>query len=165
MLRGLLFSCWRLYIKKAWDRTCCPSHSSRLWYCPSQLNEQTCRASRRIWYVNSQCLRIVSLLTRITHSHWHLLFASFLTEIEIFQISECQERASSKRFPKCLCRIPPALPTTGLCSGGRHGKFKNIFLFLQNNRLNFIELTPGDWDFLDDFALRWAGADFLMYFL
>ena len=99
-----------------------------------------------------------------SYSHWHLLFATFLTEIEIFQVSSCQERASSKRFPKCLCRIPPALPTTGLCSGGRHGKFKNIFLFLQNNRLNFIELTPGDWDFLDCFALRWDGADFFDVF-
>ena len=33
----------------------------------------------------------------------HLLFATSLTVIfEIFQVSERQERASSKRFPKCL---------------------------------------------------------------
>lgn len=47
--------------------------------------------------------------------------------IEIFQISVCQERASSKRFPLCLCQgqraeaiiaDPPALPVTGLLRCG-----------------------------------------------
>ena len=33
----------------------------------------------------------------------HLLFAAFLTVIEIYQISVCQERASSKRFQN-VCR-------------------------------------------------------------
>ena len=52
----------------------------------------------------------------------HLPFATFLTVIEIFQVSDSQERAPSKRFLKCLCRAkrsaitadPPALPMTGL---------------------------------------------------
>ncbi len=34
----------------------------------------------------------------------HLPFAAFLTVIEVFQVSTSQERASSKRFPLCLCR-------------------------------------------------------------
>ena len=35
------------FIKKKREiRTICSSHFQRLWYCPSLLNEQTCRASR-----------------------------------------------------------------------------------------------------------------------
>ena len=41
-----------------------------------------------------------------SYSLWHLLFATFLTEIEVFQVSSCQERASSKRFPKMSLSKP-----------------------------------------------------------
>ena len=46
----------------------------------------------------------------------HLLFASFLTKIEICEISDCQERASSKRFS--LCMHPAARTPTGLLRCG-----------------------------------------------
>ena len=42
-----------------------------------------------------------------SYSLWHLLFATFLTPIiEIFQVSDSQERASSKRFPKMSLSKP-----------------------------------------------------------
>lgn len=55
---------------------------------------------------------------------------------EIFQISVCQERASSKRFSLCnglriasrCLPYPPATPRPGLPQDGRHRK-NNKFLF------------------------------------
>ncbi len=88
--------------KKRESRTCCPFHNRRLWYCPSSLNEQTCRSLTQ----NMPCVRIHGALAQesdgIVHIHIsHLPFAAFLTKIEIYQISDCQERASSKRFSSC----------------------------------------------------------------
>lgn len=89
--------------KKRESRTCCSSHFQRLWYCPSLLNEQTCRSLTQ----NMLCAPYPTLSRRIrteyTYPLRHLLFATFLTEIEIYQISESQERASSKRF-SYVCR-------------------------------------------------------------
>ncbi|MCM1020773.1 MAG: hypothetical protein NC343_01415 [Muribaculum sp.] len=54
---------------------------------------------------------LVSRKAEFTYPLRHLLFATFLTPIEVFQISNRQERAPSKRFPLCLAD-PPAMPET-----------------------------------------------------
>lgn|GEM_PF-2489101 len=81
--------------------------------------------------------RIIYISTR------HLLFAAFLTiPKEIFQISRCQERASSKRFLLCL----PTLPLDpDRASAGRSASAKIYILLrfykLSRKNLNFSFLN------------------------
>ena len=74
-------------------------------------------------------------MTLTCHVRWdihihvkHLPFASFLTIPESCEVSDCQERASSKRFPLCLT-VPPALPLTGPLRFGLRMQSYKIILY------------------------------------
>ena len=81
---------------------------------PLLLNEQTCRASRRIWYVNSQCLRIVSLLTRITHIRigiYCLLHSWLRLKFSRFRWVKKERRVNA--FPNVFAESHPRCPRPG----------------------------------------------------
>ena len=80
----------------------------------------TAQHSRAVWWQN-------------IHFHIsHLLFATYLTEIEVFQVSTSQEGASSKRFSKC-CSYPPTSSRTGSRPGGLQLQNYNYFFIKQRN--------------------------------
>ncbi|MDE5998439.1 MAG: hypothetical protein K2G77_09555, partial [Muribaculaceae bacterium] len=60
------------------------------------------------------------------------LFASFLTKIEIYQISESQERASSKRFSIMSAKPAPHYPLPGFRSAVCDYK---IIIFIRNMQI------------------------------
>ena len=80
-----------------------------------------------------------------SYSLWHLLFATFLATIEFTRFRWVKKERRVNAFPKCLCRNPPALPTTGLCSGGRHRQIYMVFLWLTRKKDDF--LCRGCWVF------------------
>ena len=62
--------------------------------------------------------------TECTYPLRHLPFAAFLTEIEIYQISDSQEERQVNAFHMSFA-APPALPMTGLCDSVCIGKANN----------------------------------------
>ena len=68
-----------------------------------------------------------------SYSLWHLLQS---LKFSRFQVVKKERRVNA--FPKCLCRNPPALPTTGLCSGGRHRQIYILFLWFTRYKVEFL---------------------------
>lgn len=86
--------------KSVGNLTSCPSHVPRLWYAHLSRTSNHAEASRRYEY--SDTMPQTRHNARYIHIHKASTGAPILTEIEIYQISERQERASSKRFSLCL---------------------------------------------------------------
>ncbi len=88
------------------SRTCCPSRYQRLWYAYLSRTSKHAEASRRICDIRPKRTRRSRAAHSAEYIHIHishLPLAAILTEIEIYQISDSQERASSKRF-HYVCR-------------------------------------------------------------
>lgn len=65
-----------------------------------------------------------------THPQEHLLFATILTKIEIYQIPMSQERALVYAFFNYVCN-PPLEPRPGFCCAVCGCKVKNNSLYIQ----------------------------------
>ena len=77
---------------------------------------------------------------RIYISTGHPLFAASLTKIsESCEVSERQERASSKRFLLCLLHPFPLNPGPGFCVSVCIRKVSYIFLYCNKGGENFSE--------------------------
>ena len=112
-------------------RIWCPSHTLRLW------NAHLCKNGQRRGLTQDMLIHLptdafnIRRQDLIKHIHIRRLPLSLSWQrLEIFQISECQERASiNASINNNVLQPPPSLAHTGPLPDSMHCKFKTFFYF------------------------------------
>lgn len=117
-------------------RTCCPFIIARLWNAHSV--ERTTQSLTHI-YDNPITPRSRANVCRYIHIAAKGIYRCLILDrVEIFQISQCQERALGKRIYIINVCFPPASPLTGALQSGLHGKVTTL-IAIQQTKMSFFE--------------------------